>query len=99
MSKVKYFPKTPAEYQRSPIPSAMRQMPIKNTKVRFHDMVACGSSNENEKSNAIPVHQSSAMRIREPLSRACAEPLARFTLHATISGSIHDANAPQNIRA
>ena len=61
-------------------------------------MVACGSSNENEKSNANPVHQSSAMRIREPLSRACTEPLARFTLHATISGSIHDANAPQNIK-
>ncbi len=74
-------------------------MPTKNTEVLFHDIAACGSRNQNEKPDAIPAHHKTTMRVREPLSRATAEPLARFTLHAITSGSTHAANAPQKTRA
>ena len=96
---VKYFPRIPAEYHRSAIPNNMRQMPIKNTEVRLHDIAAWGKRKESEKSKAIPVHQRTTIRVREPLSWASAEPAARFTLHAITSGSIHDAHVPQKIRA
>jgi hypothetical protein len=89
----------PAEYQRSAIPNSMTVMPAKNTEVRFHAMAACGRRKDSEESKAIPVHQRTAIRIREPLSSAFVELLARFTFHAITSGKIHDADAPQKIRA
>ena len=75
------------------------QIPTKKSVVRFQDMAACGRNKESEKSIAIPIHQRTAMRLREPLSRAFEESVDRLTLQATTSGSIQDAQAPQKIRA
>jgi hypothetical protein len=66
MSKVKYFPRTVAEYQRSPTPSSMQEIPTMKTDGRFHDMAAWGRNKESAKSIAIPVHQRTTMRFREP---------------------------------
>ena len=96
---MKYFPNVPAEYHRRAIPSSIKQIPTKKSEVRFQDMAACGRSKESEKSIAIPLHQRTATRFREPWSRAIEESVDRLTLQETTSGSIQDAQAPQKIRA
>src|SRR5260370_334872 len=98
-TNVKYFPNIAAEYQRRAIPSSIKQIPTKKNKVRFHDMAACGRSKENEKSIAIPLHQRTAIRLREPRSRAFEESVDRLPLQAMTSGSIQDAKAPQKMSA
>ena len=98
-SNVKYFPNIAAEYQRRAIPSSIKQIPTKKSEVRFHDMAACARSKENEKSIAIPLHQRTAIRLREPWSRAFEESVDRLSLQATTSGSIQAPQAPQKIRA
>ncbi len=87
------------EYQRRAIPNSIKQIPTKKNEVRFQDMAACGTSKESEKSIAIPLHQRTATRLREPWSRAIEESVDRLTLQATTLGSIQDAQAPQKIRA
>ena len=62
-------------------------------------MAACGRSKESEKSIAIPLHQRTAIRLREPWSRALEASVDRLILQATTSGSIQKAHAPQKIRA
>src|SRR4029077_9462149 len=98
-SNVKYFPKIAAEYQRSAPPSSIKQIPMKKSEIRFHDMAACGNSKESEIPIAMPIHQKIAIRFREPRSRACEESVDRLTLQAMTSGSIQDASAPQKMRA
>jgi len=72
-------------------------MPAKKIDVRSHSMAACGRRKDKEKSNAMPLHQRTAIRVREPLSWSSAEPVARFSLSAITSGSIHDAKAHQRL--
>jgi hypothetical protein len=98
-SNVKYLPNIIAEYQRSAIPSSIKQTPTKKSRVRFHIMAACGRSNESEKSIAIPINQRTVMRLREPWSRTFDTAGERLTLQATSSGTIQDAQAPQKTRA
>jgi hypothetical protein len=64
-------------------------------------MAACGRNKENEKSIAIPVHQRTAMRLREPWSAAFeeAEAVDRLTFQAKTSGSTQVTQATQKIRA
>jgi len=78
---------------------SIKQIPTKKNEVRFHDMAACGRSKEKEKSIAIPLHHRTAIRLREPRSRAFEESVDRLPFQAISSGSIHDAKAPQKMRA
>ena len=48
------------------MPTSIKRIPTKKNEVRFHDMAACGTNNENKKSIAIPVHHKIAMRLSEP---------------------------------
>ena len=68
------------------------------SKVRCHEMAACGRKRESEKSSAIPIHQRVAMRVREPRSRAPEESTDRFAFQANTSGSVQIANAIQKMK-
>jgi hypothetical protein len=69
----------------------MRMIPMKNSEVRFHRMVACGRRKESAKSNPRASQRRSMISLKEPRSLDFEVLRDRLVLDPMVSTTIHNA--------